>query len=74
MPADTLIFAYVAVLLGAIFVLTLYSLRRRRRFHPTPSRDRIFHCQKCAFVYTDDVDVDRSRCSQCGTMNDAMEF
>ena len=47
---------------------------RRRRFEPTPSEDRIFRCARCGYVYTDDPDVDRSRCSQCGLMNDAIEF
>jgi hypothetical protein len=74
MTPDILLFAYVAVLLGIILLLTAYSVRRRHRFNPGPSKDRIFRCRKCAFVYTDDADVDRSRCSQCGTMNDAMEF
>jgi hypothetical protein len=74
MPADLLIFAYVAFLLGVIFLLTVYSVRRRRRFNPGPVKDRIFRCEQCKFVYTDDADVDRSRCSQCGTMNDPTEF
>jgi predicted Zn-ribbon and HTH transcriptional regulator len=40
----------------------------------THKSDRIFRCVKCGFVYTDDPDVDRSRCSQCGQMNDPIEF
>ena len=52
----------------------LYSEFRRRRFTPTPSEDRIFRCRRCGYVYTDDPDVDRSRCSQCGRMNEAIEF
>jgi hypothetical protein len=74
MPADTLLFIYVVSLLAAICVAALYSDLRNRRFRPTPSSDRIFRCGKCSFVYTDDPDVDRSRCSQCGVMNDAIEF
>jgi hypothetical protein len=74
MPAELLIFAYVAFVLAVIFLLTIYSVRRRHRFDPGPSKDRIFRCENCAFVYTDDADVDRSRCSQCGTMNDPMAF
>jgi DNA-directed RNA polymerase subunit RPC12/RpoP len=38
------------------------------------SSDRIFRCAKCGSVYTDDPDVDRSRCAQCGQMNDPIEF
>jgi DNA-directed RNA polymerase subunit RPC12/RpoP len=39
-----------------------------------PSDDRVFRCVKCAYVYTDDPDVDRSRCQQCGTLNEAIKF
>jgi predicted Zn-ribbon and HTH transcriptional regulator len=38
---------------------------------PPARRER---CEKCGFVYTDDPDVDRSRCSQCGKSNEAIEF
>jgi predicted Zn-ribbon and HTH transcriptional regulator len=74
MSPDALIFAYVAVLLMALAALTVYTEMRRRRFHPTQSEDRIFRCQKCGYVYTDDPDVDRSRCTQCGKLNEAIEF
>jgi len=74
MSTEAFIFAYVAFFLSVVFLLTIYSVRRRHRFNPAPSKDRIFRCEKCAFIYTDDADVDRSRCSQCGTMNDPMEF
>ena len=39
-----------------------------------PSEDRIFRCGRCGYVYTDDPDVDRSRCSQCGQPNEAIRF
>ena len=74
MPADALIAAYVVVLLAAISCMALYSVHRQRRFGPTPSDDHIFRCEKCGFVYTDDPDVDRSRCPQCGRVNDAIRF
>jgi predicted Zn-ribbon and HTH transcriptional regulator len=74
MPADTLIFGYVMVLLLALSVVAIYSEHRRRRFEPTPSEDNIFRCEKCSFVYTDDGDVERSRCPQCGTLNSVIEF
>jgi predicted Zn-ribbon and HTH transcriptional regulator len=74
MPADALIFIYLVTVLTALAVVAVYSTMRSRRFVPTPSHDRIFRCQKCGFVYTDDADVDRSRCSQCGKMNAAIEF
>ena len=44
------------------------------RFCLSASEDRIFRCEKCGFVYTDDPDVDRSRYSQCGKSNEAIEF
>lgn len=74
MSIPKLILTYVVVLLAAISVLAIYAELRRRRFEPGPSEDRIFRCRKCGYVYTDDPDVDRSRCSQCGQMNDAIQF
>jgi predicted Zn-ribbon and HTH transcriptional regulator len=74
MSAPTLIFSYVALLLGSLVLLTIYSELRRRRFRPSASEDRIFRCEKCGLVYTDDPDVDRSRCSQCGKSNEAIKF
>ncbi len=74
MSLDALILAYVAVMLAGLSALALYSEMLRKRFEPAPSEDRIFRCEKCAFVYTDDSDVERSRCPQCGTLNDRFEF
>lgn len=74
MSAAWLIIIYVAVLLGALCVLGIFSELRRRRFGPTHTEDRVFRCAKCGFVYTDDADVDRSRCSQCGKLNEPMVF
>ena len=65
---------YVTIPLVALCALGIYSEMRRRRFHPTPTDDRIFRCTGCGYVYTDDPDVDRSRCSQCGRLNEPMEF
>jgi predicted Zn-ribbon and HTH transcriptional regulator len=74
MPPDILIFIYVVSLLAAVSGLAVYSEVRRRRFGPASSQDRIFRCKKCGYVYTDDGDVERSRCSQCGKINEAIEF
>jgi rubrerythrin len=74
MSTPDLILTYVVVLLAALAGLGIYSELRRRRFEPTPSEDRIFRCSRCGYVYTDDQDVDRSRCSQCSQMNKAIEF
>jgi len=74
MSAPALIFSYVTLLLGGLVALTIYSELRRRRFRPSASEDRIFRCEKCGLVYTDDPDVDRSRCSQCGKSNEPILF
>ena len=74
MPVDTILLAYVICLLGALSMIIAATELHRRRFAPKPSQDRIFRCEKCGFVYTDDPDVDRSRCSQCGTLNEAIKF
>ena len=54
--------------------LGIYSEMRRRRFWPTHAEDRIFRCPNCGYVYTDDPDVDRSRCAQCGKLNEPIVF
>lgn len=59
---------------AALAGLAIYAEARRRRFQPTHSDDRIFRCRKCGYVCTDDPNVDRSGCSQCGRMNEAIEF
>lgn len=74
MSIQELILTYVVVLLVAVSAAAMYSEMRRRRFEPTPTEDRIFRCGKCGYVYTDDPDVDRSRCSQCGQTNEPIQF
>ena len=74
MPVHTLILGFVVITLGAVGSLMLLSELRRRRFELPPSQDRIFRCDKCGSVYTDDSDVDRSRCPQCGKLNEAIEY
>jgi rubrerythrin len=74
MSIPDLILTYVVVLLAALAGVGIYSELRQRSFEPTPSEDRIFRCRRCGYVYTDDPDVDRSRCSQCGQMNNPIEF
>jgi rubrerythrin len=74
MAADTLLLVYVAGLLATLTGLATYTEARQRRFQPTHSEDRIFRCQRCGYVYTDDPDVDRSRCAQCGRLNGPIEF
>jgi hypothetical protein len=74
MTIPALIATYVTVLLASLLGLWIFSEMRRRRFGPTRTEDRVFRCAKCGFVYTDDPDVDRSRCSQCGKLNEPIEF
>lgn len=74
MSIPQLILAYLFLTIGGLAIVVIYTEFRQRSFKPTPSNDRIFRCQKCGYVYTDDPDVDRSRCSQCGQLNEAIEF
>ena len=74
MSPEALLFLYVVLFLAAISCVAIYSHFRRKRFEPMPSEDNIFRCEQCAFVYTDDADVDRSRCPQCGTVNAKFRF
>jgi len=74
MTPDQLFFLYVVAWLAALGVVAVYYEFRRKRFEPEPSEDNIFRCEKCAFVYTDDADVDRSRCPQCGAVNTVFKF
>jgi predicted Zn-ribbon and HTH transcriptional regulator len=74
MAVEYLILFYMLALLLGIANLAIYSELQRRRFRPAATEDRIFRCEKCGFVYTDDPDVDRSRCAQCGMLNEAISF
>jgi hypothetical protein len=65
---------YVALALGVLCAVGIFSELRRRRFGPAHPEDRVFRCRKCGLVYTDDADVDRSRCIQCGKLNEPIEF
>ncbi len=74
MALHNLILTYVVVLLAGVAGAGIYSELRRRSFEPSSKVDRIFRCGHCGYVYTDDPDVDRSRCSQCGRMNEPITF
>lgn len=74
MTLSRLILTYPTILIGGLAVLGIYTEFRRRRFAPRPSEDRVFRCLKCGYVYTDDADVERSRCAQCGRLNDAIKY
>ena len=70
MTIPALIVIYVVMLLGGLCGVAIYSELERRRFEPTPTEDRIFSCPNCGSVYTDDPDVARSRCAQCGELKE----
>ncbi len=74
MSIGSLLVAYVMVTLGVLIVVGMLSELRRRRFGPAHPEDRVFRCRKCQHVYTDDADVERSRCPHCGKLNEPIEF
>ena len=74
MSVSHLLVLYVALTLGALCTVGIFSEMRRRRFGPTHTEGPIFRCKKCGSVYTDDPDVDRSRCAHCGKMNEPIVF
>ncbi len=74
MSLQLIILTYFAAMLAVVCGTGWYSERQRRRFEPEPSDDSIFRCKKCRYVYTDDPDVDLSRCPQCGTSNEVFQF
>ncbi|MCC7375159.1 MAG: hypothetical protein IT581_10940 [Verrucomicrobiales bacterium] len=74
MRPDVILAGYMTVMLLALVVLWISNSMRRRRFLSGPAEDRVFRCLKCGGVYTDDPDVDLSRCPQCGKMNESFDF
>jgi protein-arginine kinase activator protein McsA len=74
MSITALLVLYVALALGALCVVGISSEMQRRRFGPAHPEDRVFRCAKCGLVYTDDADVDRSRCTQCGKLNEPIVY
>lgn len=74
MRPDAVLFLYLLVPMIGLVVLWGLHAFGRRRFRPGPAEDRVFRCSRCASVYTDDPDVDLSRCPQCGLMNEQFDF
>jgi len=73
-PVDVMLLLYLASLIACVAMVALYSERRRKDFSPSKAEDNIFRCVKCSMVYTDDPDVDDSRCPQCGNLNHPIKF
>ena len=69
MRAEHLIFLYVVLGLAIFAGLALFEERRRRSFEPSRDPDQVFRCQQCSLVYTDDPEVERSRCPACGNVS-----
>jgi rubrerythrin len=74
MTMEAILFWYVGALLLVLSMIAVYYEMRLKRFEPTRSEDHVFRCENCAFVYTEDADVDRSRCPHCGKVNDVFNF
>ncbi|MGB0582676.1 MAG: rubredoxin-like domain-containing protein [Limisphaerales bacterium] len=74
MSLQFVIFAYFVVMLIVVCGSGWYVERHRRSFEQDATDDSIFRCSGCGYVYTDDHDVDRSRCPQCGASNEVFEF
>lgn len=74
-PAE-FILTFLLVLMVAFVFAAWVGRRRQRSFDPHLSDDKVFRCvkERCNYVYTDDPDVDRSRCPQCGQMNESVTF
>jgi rubredoxin len=74
MPLHWIILLYFTAMMAIICGSGWFVERQRRRFEIEPSEDSIFRCRKCRYVYTDDPEVDRSRCPECGAVNEAFHF
>ncbi len=74
MPASDFIFYFLLVLLAGWSAVSFYLRRSDVKFDPATSRDNVFRCEGCEYVYTDDGDVERSLCPECGAMNSSVQF
>jgi len=72
-PSSVILFLLLLLVIG--WGLTAFYLRRQDvGFNPEPSGDTIFECKVCDHFYTDDADVERSLCPECGEMNSPVQF
>ena len=74
MRPEFILFAWTFGALAVLGLVALWNAYRRRTFEPARRPDTIFRCTECAAVYTDDPEVERSRCPQCGQTNHPVEF
>jgi Zn finger protein HypA/HybF involved in hydrogenase expression len=74
MTPSELIFAFLFMLLAGWAVVAFYTRRPESDFTIESSGDQVFRCEDCDYVYTDDADVERSLCPECGRMNNSVQF
>ena len=74
MLTSDVIFLFLIVLLSGWAVVAFYTRRQDVKFDHAASRDHVFRCEGCEYVYTDDGDVERSLCPECGKMNNSVQF
>ena len=74
MPPETFLALLVIGLLAALGGLVVLDELRERRIRSSARPDHIFRCERCGLIYTDDPEVERSRCPQCGLTNGVFRF
>ena len=74
MLTSEVIFLFLIVLLAGWAVVAFYTRRQDVKFDHAASHDHGFWCEGCEYVYTDDGDVERSLCPECGKMNNSVQF
>tara|TARA_B100001123_G_scaffold343592_1_gene390229 strand:- start:389 stop:613 length:225 start_codon:yes stop_codon:yes gene_type:complete len=74
MPPQDLILFFLFLLLAGGVIAAFYLRRQSGDFKPEPSGDTVFECDACDHFYTDDSDVERSLCPECGRMNSPVQF
>ena len=74
MSPSELSFSFLLILLAGWAMVALYTRRAESDFTVESSGDQVFRCEECDYVYTDDHDVERSLCPECGRMNNSVQF
>lgn len=74
MLPETWITLFLVGLLTAVAGVAVLHEYRTRRIRASLQSDRVFRCVACSSVYTDDPQVERSRCPQCGVTNEPFQF
>ena len=74
MLVSDIIFLSLIILLAGWAGIAFYARRQDVKFDHAASHDHVFRCEGCEYVYTDDGDVERSLCPECGKMNNFKQF